>query len=276
MELYDKIQECVSYIQTKVNSTPKIGIILGSGLSNLAKEIEVSHTLSYEELPHFSRSTVKGHGGSLVFGKINGKEVVCMSGRFHYYEGHSIEAVTFPVRVMKFLGIDHLLVSNASGGMKTGMEVGDLMIITDHINLQPEHPLRGRNDDRLGPRFPGMLDTYDKEMVALGLKIAQGMNARCHTGVYVGVQGPTFETPSEYQFFARIGGDAVGMSTVPEVIVARHGGMKVFAISVISDIGYPFETMDDKISHDIVLAKASAAEPVMTAIIKELIAELHI
>jgi purine-nucleoside phosphorylase len=276
MELYDKIQECVSYIQSKVTTQPKIGIILGSGLSNLAKEIEVSHTLSYNDLPHFSQSTVKGHGGSLVFGKINGKEVVCMSGRFHYYEGHSIEAVTFPVRVMKFLGVSHLLVSNASGGMKVGMEVGDLMIITDHINLQPEHPLRGKNDERLGPRFPGMLDTYDKEMIQIGLNIAKRIDARCHTGVYVGVQGPTFETPSEYQYFARIGGDAVGMSTVPEVIVARHGGMKVFAISVVSDIGYPFETMDEKISHDIVLAKASAAEPVMTAIIKDLIKEVNV
>lgn len=275
MELYDKIQECISYIQSKVSSKPRIGIILGSGLSNLAKEIEVSHTLTYNELPHFVQNTVKGHGGSLVFGTLEGKEVVCMSGRFHYYEGHSIEAVTFPVRVMKFLGVTHLLVSNASGGMKAGMEVGDLMIITDHINLQPEHPLRGANDDRLGPRFPGMLNTYDKEMITIGLKIANQLNARCHTGVYVGVQGPTFETPSEYQYFARIGGDIVGMSTVPEVIVARHSDMKVFAISVVSDIGYPFEAMDDKISHDIVLAKASAAEPVMTAIIKGLIKEVN-
>ncbi|MEI6311404.1 MAG: purine-nucleoside phosphorylase [Bacteroidota bacterium] len=271
MELFDKIQECVQYIQSKTKVNPKIGIILGSGLSNLTKEINIIDTIPYNDLPHFAQSTVKGHGGSLVFGTLEGKEVVCMSGRFHYYEGHSIEAVTFPVRVMKYLGVTHLLVSNASGGMKAGMEVGDLMIITDHINLQPEHPLRGKNDERLGPRFPGMLDTYDKEMIATGLQIAKSINARCHTGVYVGVQGPTFETPSEYQYFARIGGDAVGMSTVPEVIVARHGGMKVFAISVVSDIGYPFDAMDEKISHDIVLAKASAAEPVMTAIIKGLI-----
>lgn len=275
MELFDKIQECVQYIQSKTKVNPKIGIILGSGLSNLTKEINIIDTIAYNDLPHFAQSTVKGHGGSLVFGTLEGKEVVCMSGRFHYYEGHSIEAVTFPVRVMKFLGVTHLLVSNASGGMKAGMEVGDLMIITDHINLQPEHPLRGKNDERLGPRFPGMLDTYDKEMIATGLQIAKSINARCHTGVYVGVQGPTFETPSEYQYFARIGGDAVGMSTVPEVIVARHGGMKVFAISVVSDIGYPFDAMDEKISHDIVLAKASAAEPVMTAIIKGLIQKHH-
>lgn len=275
MELFDKIQECVQYIQSKTKVNPKIGIILGSGLSNLTKEINIIDTIAYNDLPHFAQSTVKGHGGSLVFGTLEGKEVVCMSGRFHYYEGHSIEAVTFPVRVMKFLGVTHLLVSNASGGMKAGMEVGDLMIITDHINLQPEHPLRGKNDERLGPRFPSMLDTYDKEMIATGLQIAKSINARCHTGVYVGVQGPTFETPSEYQYFARIGGDAVGMSTVPEVIVARHGGMKVFAISVVSDIGYPFDAMDEKISHDIVLAKASAAEPVMTAIIKGLIQKHH-
>lgn len=276
MELFDKIQECVSYIKENTNCRPKIGIILGSGLSNLANEIEIHNRLEYSQLPHFANSTVKGHGGSLVFGTLEGKEVVCMSGRFHYYEGHSIEAVTFPVRVMQFLGVTHLLVSNASGGMKAGMEVGDLMIITDHINLQPEHPLRGKNDERLGPRFPGMLESYDTTMIEAAKLKAKQLNARCHTGVYVGVQGPTFETPSEYQFFARIGGDAVGMSTVPEVIVARHGGLKVFAISVISDIGYPFEAMDKTISHDIVLAKAAAAEPVMTAIIKGVISNTQI
>ena len=271
MELYDKIQECTAFIQSRVAEKPSIGIILGSGLGNFAKEIEILSELNYTELPHFTNSTVKGHGGKLIFGKLGGKNVVCMSGRFHYYEGHSMEAVTFPVRVMQFLGVEVLMVSNASGGMKPGMSVGEVMIITDHINLQAEHPLRGKNDERLGPRFPEMLGAYDKELIQKGIEIAKGMGITFHTGTYVGVQGPTFETPAEYKCFHLMGGDAVGMSTVPEVIVARHGGMKVFAISVISDIGYPEETMDAKISHDIVLQKAAAAEPIMSAIIKGVI-----
>lgn len=270
MELYDKIQETVKYIQEQINLQPTIGIILGSGLGNFAKEIEVKHELNYTELPHFSHSTVKGHGGKLIFGNLGSKQVVCMAGRFHYYEGHSIEAVTFPVRVMQFLGVEILMVSNASGGMKPGMAVGDIMIITDHINLQPEHPLRGTNDERLGPRFPEMLNAYDHDLIAKAAAVATSKGIHFHKGVYVGVQGPTFETPAEYKCFHLMGGDAVGMSTVPEVIVARHGGMKVFALSVISDIGYPEEAMDAKISHEIVLQKAAAAEPVMTDIIKGL------
>ena len=271
MELYDKIQECITYIHKKVAVKPSIGIILGSGLGNFSKEIEINATIAYNELPHFTTSTVKGHGGQLFFGTLGGKNVVCMSGRFHYYEGHSMEAVTFPVRVMQFLGVEVLMVSNASGGMKPGMSVGEVMIITDHINLQSEHPLRGKNDERLGPRFPEMLGAYDKLLIERGIAVANEMGIKFHTGTYVGVQGPTFETPAEYKCFHLMGGDAVGMSTVPEVIVARHGGMKVFAISVISDIGYPEESMDEKISHDIVLQKAAEAEPIMSAIIKGVI-----
>lgn len=274
MELFDKIKEAADYIRTRVSEQPEIGVILGSGLGNLASEVRVSQELVYNEIPHFPQATVKGHGGKMIFGEWAGKKIVAMSGRFHYYEGHSMESVTFPVRVMKALGIETLIVSNAAGGMKPGMEVGDLMIITDHINLQPEHPLRGKNDERLGPRFPEMLRSYDEELVAKASAIADKMKIRYHKGVYVGVQGPTFETPAEYKMFFLIGGDAVGMSTVPEVIVARHMNMRVFALSVISDIGYPADAMDTSISHEIVLQKASAAEPVMTELIRNLVADI--
>ena len=271
--LLEKIKETSDFLKSKIECDYKHGIILGSGLGNLTKEISNHIVIPYKEIPNFPVSTVKGHGGSLIFGELGGKNVVAMSGRFHYYEGYSMEEVTFPVRVMKALGVETLLVSNASGGMNANFEVGDLMILTDHIYLQPEHPLRGKNHEELGPRFPNMNHAYNPELVKKGLQIALDNNITCHTGVYVGVQGPTFETPAEYKMFSLIGGDAVGMSTTPEVVVARHGNMEVFAISVISDIGYPFEKAD-KVTHEVVLKKAAEAEPKMTLLITELLKQI--
>ena len=246
------------------------GIILGSGLSNLSNEITVHHEYSYKDILNFPTSTVLGHSGRLIFGEMGGKRVIAMSGRFHYYEGYSMQEVTFPIRVMRALGVTSLFISNASGGMNPAFEVGDLMILTDHIYLQPEHPLRGANDEQLGTRFPNMNDAYKPEWVKLALAIASENHITCHTGVYVGVQGPTFETPAEYKMFHLMGGDSVGMSTTPEVVVARHAGMEVFAISVISDMGYPSEKAD-KVSHSFVLQKASEAEPKITKLILELL-----
>lgn len=268
--LIDKITETSDFLKQQITNEYKFGLILGSGLGNLTKEILNHVVIPYTAIPNFPVSTVKGHGGSLVFGELGGKNVVAMSGRFHYYEGYTMEEVTFPVRVMKALGVETLLVSNASGGMNAAFEVGDLMIITDHIYLQPEHPLRGKNYEALGPRFPNMNNAYNTALVKRGLQIAVENNFTCHTGVYVGVQGPTFETPAEYKMFHLIGGDAVGMSTTPEVVVARHSGMEVFAVSVISDMGYPFEKAD-KVSHEFVLKKAAEAEPKMTKLIIELL-----
>jgi len=266
----NKILETVNYIKDIINFEPEVGIILGSGLGNLTEEIDIEYSISYEDIPNFPVSTVKDHSGKLVFGTLSGRKIMAMKGRFHFYEGWTMEQVVFPVRVMKYLGIETLFVSNAAGGMGKQFTVGDLMIITDHINLQPIHPLTGKNNDAMGPRFPDMLHAYNPEMVKKAQQIADKNNIVCHQGVYVGVQGPTFETPAEYKAFHILGGDAVGMSTVPEVIVARHMSMKVFGISVITDVGYPPEAMED-VSHDMVLAAAHNAEPAMTLIIKELL-----
>jgi len=266
----NKILETVNYIKDIINFEPEVGIILGSGLGNLTEEIDIEYSISYEDIPNFPVSTVKDHSGKLVFGTLSGRKIMAMKGRFHFYEGWTMEQVVFPVRVMKYLGIETLFVSNAAGGMGKQFTVGDLMIITDHINLQPIHPLTGKNNDAMGLRFPDMLHAYNPEMVKKAQQIADKNNIVCHQGVYVGVQGPTFETPAEYKAFHIMGGDAVGMSTVPEVIVARHMGIEVFGMSVITDIGYPPEAMED-VSHDIVLAAAHNAEPAMTLIIKELL-----
>lgn len=268
--MIEKIEQTVAFLKANIDFAPEYGIILGSGLGNLTNEIQIEKSIDYKDIPNFPISTVKDHSGELVFGMLSGKNVVAMKGRFHFYEGWSMEEVVFPVRVMKFLGIHTLLVSNAAGGMGKNYQVGDLMIIKDHINLQPVHPLRGKNDERLGPRFPDMLNAYNPKMIAKAQKVADENSIVCHQGVYVGVQGPTFETPSEYRAFHILGGDAVGMSTVPEVIVARHMGIEVFGISVITDVGYPPEAMED-VSHDLVLAAAKNAEPGMTLIIKELL-----
>ena len=271
--LLEKIKETSDFLKRKISKDYKHGIILGSGLGNLTKDIKIDLELPYGEIPNFPVSTVLGHKGSLIFGELGGKNVVALSGRFHYYEGYSMTEVTFPVRVMKFLGVETLLISNASGGMNADFEVGDLMIITDHIYLQPEHPLRGKNYNELGPRFPNMNNAYNPAMVRKAEAIALENNITCHTGVYAGLQGPTFETPAEYRMLHIICADAVGMSTTPEVVVARHMSMEVFAISVISDMGYPFEKAD-KVTHDFVLKKAAEAEPKMRKIIVELLRQI--
>lgn len=268
----DRLNETVAFIQSKINNKPQVGIILGSGLGGLVNEIDVALSLNYEEIPNFPMSTVKGHGGKLLFGKINGKDVVMLSGRFHYYEGYSMQEVTFPVRVMKLLGAELLMVSNAAGGMNTAYHVGDLMIIRDHINLFPEHPLRGRNDETLGPRFPDMTEPYSLDLIRKAKELAAKNNIQVHEGVYIGLQGPTFETKAEYKFLHVIGGDAVGMSTVPEVIVARHAGMLVFGMSVITDVGIREEM--NEITHEEVLEAANLAAPRMALLFKELLGEM--
>ncbi len=248
---------------------PRIGIILGTGLGNLVTELTYKTEIPYETIPNFPVSTVEGHSGKLIVGKLGGIDVLAMQGRFHYYEGYDMKQVTFPVRVMKELGIEYLLVSNASGGMNPDFEIGDLMIIRDHINLFPEHPLRGKNDPAMGPRFPDMSEAYSKDLIAKAKDIAATHKIRVVEGVYVGTSGPTFETPSEYKYFRIIGGDAVGMSTVPEVIVANHADMKVFGISIITDLGVEGKIVE--VSHEEVQKIGNDAQPLMTLIMKELV-----
>ena len=270
MSTYENALECVNKIQAVFPTPIHFAVVLGSGLSNFENEIEIIHSFDYTDLPHFPESTVQGHKGKLIIGKVKGKIIICQSGRFHYYEGYSIEQVTFPIRVFKLLGINNLIVTNAAGGLNENQEVGDIVIIRDHINLQPEHPLRGKNDERFGPRFPDMMHAYHSEFYQSAITYAKSKNYRCELGVYVGVQGPTFETPAEYQAFHRMGGDAVGMSTVPEVIVANHLSMKVLGVSIIADCGYPLDKMK-VISHQEVLEKSAKAEPKVTDIVTYII-----
>lgn len=272
MSLYDKIQVTKEYILTKTGSRPAIGIILGSGLGSLTEIVEDAEEITYSSIPNFPVSTVEGHKGKLVFGKLSGKEVVMMAGRFHYYEGYDMKEVTFPVRVMKAIGVDSLMVSNASGGMNSAFKVGDIMLIKDHINLFPEHPLRGSNDERLGVRFPDMSEPYDLELLTKAENIAIKLKFEVKKGIYAGLQGPTYETPAEYDWIHRSGADCVGMSTVPEVIVARHSDMRVFALSVITDLG--IEGHVEKISHEEILEAAEAAAPKMAQLVSELVREL--
>jgi purine-nucleoside phosphorylase len=272
MGYFGKIEITADFIRTKITHVPRVGIILGSGLGDLTEIIDKEVEIEYAEIPNFPVSTVEGHTGKLVFGKIGSCNVMLMAGRFHYYEGYSMEQITFPVRVMKSLGVDTLILSNAAGGMNKEFKIGDLMILTDHINLFPEHPLRGQNDERLGPRFPDMSRPYDETLITYAKEAALQHNVNVKTGVYVGLQGPTFETPAEYKWLHIIGGDAVGMSTVPEVIVARHGGMRVFALSVITDIGISDEPVT--ITHEEVLEAANAAAPQMAAIVTAMVRRL--
>lgn len=271
--MLEKIKETADFIRSKVNDIPTTAIILGTGLGELVNHIEITDELEYSAIPNFPISTVEGHSGKLIFGTLGNKRVMAMQGRFHFYEGYSMQQVTFPVRVMKALGINTLFVSNAAGGMNPDFKIGDIMIINDHINLFPEHPLRGKNYNELGPRFPDMSEPYSHRLIADALKVAAANNIKVQQGVYVGTQGPTFETPAEYRYFRRIGGDAVGMSTVPEVIVARHSGMEVFAISVITDMGGLEGVEPEKVSHEEVQKAAAEAQPKMTAIMKGLINE---
>lgn len=266
--MLEKIKETARYLQTKITSTPRTAIILGTGLGSLVEEITDRTEVRYEDIPYFPVSTVEGHSGRLIFGKLGGREIMAMQGRFHYYEGYNMQEVTYPVRVMRELGIDTLFVSNASGGTNPSFSIGDLMIITDHINLFPEHPLRGRNIP-YGPRFPDMSEAYDRELIARADAVATELGIKVQHGVYLGTQGPTFETPSEYRMFHRLGADAVGMSTVPEVIVARHCGIRVFGISVVTDLGVEGKIVE--VSHEEVQLAADAAQPKMTAIMRTLI-----
>ena len=270
--MLQKIQETADFLKSKIKTNPKTGIILGTGLGNLVTQITETTEIPYETIPNFPVSTVEGHSGKLIVGLLGGVEVVAMQGRFHYYEGYDMKAVTFPVRVMKALGIENLLVSNASGGVHPDFEIGDLMIITDHLNLFPEHPLRGKNFAELGPRFPDMSNAYSKELIAKAKDIAAKNNIKVVEGVYVGTTGPTFETPAEYKYFRTIGGDAVGMSTVPEVIVANHSGMKVFGMSIITDLGVPGKIVE--VTHKEVQEIGNKVQPLMTLIMKELVKEL--
>jgi purine-nucleoside phosphorylase len=264
-----EILNSVDYIESRTGKfLPEWGIILGTGLGGLIREIETVHTLEYADIPGFPVSTVESHHGKLIFGFLSGKKVVVMQGRFHYYEGYTMQQITFPVRVMKYLGIRRLIVSNAGGGVNPGYEVGDIMILNDHINLLP-NPLIGPNIDALGPRFPDMSEPYDRNMISSALKIAEKMQVHCHTGCYVALSGPTLETPKEYHYVRVIGGDVVGMSTVPEIIVARHMSIPCFAVSVITDLGVPGKIQE--VSLNDVLKAASTAEPKMTGLIKELV-----
>jgi purine-nucleoside phosphorylase len=270
--MLEKIKESAAFIQSKTSVQPSIGIILGTGLGGLVKEINVIDTISYEDIPNFPVSTVESHSGKLIFGELGGKKVVAMQGRFHYYEGYTLQQVTFPVRVMKLLGIERLFVSNASGGVNPDFEVGEIMIQDDHINLFPGNPLIGKNLDELGPRFPDMSDPYDPEMIELAKRIAAENNIKVSVGTYAGLTGPTLETPAEYRYVRNVGADAVGMSTVPEVIVARHMEIPCFAISIITDLGVPGKIQ--KVSVQDVIEVASRQEPKMTLIMRELISRI--
>jgi len=268
----EKIKETGQFLSTKKKSTPQIGIVLGSGLGGLVQHIEIEMEIPYETIPNFPVSTVKGHSGALIFGKMNNVDVIVCSGRFHYYEGYTMQEVTFPIQVMKELGINKLIVSNAAGGMNPTFKVGDIMLIRDHINLFPTNPLIGPNNDEMGPRFLDMSEVYSKKMLKTALECAKELDIHVQTGVYVGVTGPCFETPAEYRMFSIIGGDAVGMSTVPETMVARHRGIEVFGLSVITDLGIVGQV--EKVSHEEVLQAAKVAGPKMVKLVYSMLPKL--
>ncbi|MDE5552230.1 MAG: purine-nucleoside phosphorylase [Muribaculaceae bacterium] len=270
--MLEVIAQTAEYIRNAVGEMPETGVILGTGLGDLVNHIEIKTELDYHNIPNFPVSTVEGHSGKLIFGTLGGKYIMAMQGRFHYYEGYDMKQVTFPVRVMRELGVKTLFVSNAAGGMNKEFTVGDVMIITDHINLFPENPLRGKNYSELGPRFPAMTEAYSAELIKLADEIAAEDKIRLMHGVYVGTAGPTFETPAEYEYFRIIGGDAVGMSTVPEVIVANHAGMRVFGVSVITDLGG--KDIKEVPTHEEVQKAAVKAQPVMTRIITEMLSRI--
>lgn len=271
MTLFDKVKESTYYINSVIKDLqPQYGIILGTGLSGLIEDIEVLFEIEYSAIPHFPKTTVKSHEGKMIFGTLQGKNVVAMAGRFHYYEGYTMEQVTFPVRVMKYLEVERLFISNAAGGLQSHINAGDLVFVDDHINLHPKNPLRGANDEQLGPRFPDMLKAYDRAMNQKALAIAKENDITAHTGVYVGLQGPNLETPAEYRFMNIIGGDVVGMSTVPEVIVAKHMNLPIFVVSVVSNKCFPIEEITET-TIDEVIAVVTEAEPKVSLIVQELI-----
>jgi purine-nucleoside phosphorylase len=272
VNIIQQLLETTAYIKNIYPHSPQIGIVLGSGLGNFANELNIEREIPYHEIPHFPVATVEGHQGKLLFGESGGKKVVAMSGRFHFYEGYEASQVAYPIRVMKFLGIETLLISNAAGGVNPGFRVGDLMVITDHISFATVNPLVGKNFSELGPRFPDMSQPYKKALIDKAKKIAGSMKVPLKEGVYFGVTGPTFETRAEYKMINKLGADAVGMSTVQEVIIAVHMGLSVFAMSVITDIGIREE--ENKITHQDVLQAAIDAEPRLTAIFIKLIEEI--
>ena len=267
--MLEKIKETAQFIKNIIQDSPDFAIVLGSGLGKLQDEVEPIHVLEYKDIPNFPQTTVVGHGGKLIYGMLEGRKVLMLSGRFHYYEGYSMETVTFPIRVFHLLGIKNVILSNASGGVNPSYKVADIVILKDHINMMPEHPLRGKNIEEFGPRFVDMSEPYNKKMIAVAEKIAAENNITIHQGVYVGLQGPTFETPAEYGMIKAIGGDMVGMSTVPEVIVARHMEMDVFCVSIITDLGGP--DIAFAVSHEEVLNAANKAMPNVITVVKGLV-----
>lgn len=270
--MLEKINEAAAYIKAIINQQPEAGIVLGSGLGNFGQQIKVEKEIPYGDIPHFPVSTVEGHSGKLLFGELGGKKIIAMSGRFHYYEGYHPHEVVFPIRVMKYLGIKTLFLSNAAGGTNPTFRVGDLMIIKDHISFFTPNPLIGKNEKELGTRFPDMTEPYNKALIEKAKQIAANAGIAVKEGVYISVTGPTFETKAEYQLVHALGADAVGMSTVQETIAAVHMGLPVFAVSVITDLGIRED--DNVITHEEVLEAANAAEPKLTLIFKEMIAAL--
>ena len=270
--MLETIKQTADYLKGRIGEIPNTAIILGTGLGELANEIKDKTDIPYTEIPNFPVSTVEGHSGKLIFGTLGGKKVLAMQGRFHYYEGYTMKEVTFPIRVFQALNIEYLFVSNAAGGMNSSFDVGDIMLIEDHINLFPEHPLHGKNYKELGTRFPDMSEAYNKELRLKAMEIANKKNIKLQHGVYVGLTGPTFETPAEYNYLRIIGGDAVGMSTVPDVIVANHAGMKVLAFSIITDLGVIGKIVE--VSHEEVQIAAKIAQPKMAEIMRAIVQEI--
>ncbi len=270
MELFDKIQAAEKYISSKVTPQSKIGIVLGTGLGALAEEVEIELTIEFKDIPHFPEPTVLGHQGKMIFGSIAGVQVILLAGRFHYYEGYTMEEVTFPIRVLSAIGVKQLVLSNVAGGLQEDLLPGHLVFLKDHINLQHANPLRGKNDERLGPRFPDMLKTYRKDLNQKALEFCEKMNIPARQGVYVALAGPNLETPAEYNFLHLIGGDVVGMSTVPEVIVAKHMAMDVFAVSIVSNKCYPIESITETTIEEVVAVANKASEQLLR-LMKELL-----
>lgn len=273
LSLFDQIQTAVDYLQNRTSHQPRTGIILGTGLGNLTDDLVVEASVPYTDIPYFAQSTVQSHAGQLIFGSLDGHPVVVMAGRFHYYEGWSMQQVTFPVRVLQRLGIERLIITNVSGGVNPHLKAGDLVIVRDHINLLPDNPLRGENDERLGPRFPDLLHTYDRDLRQKALQIAQKLDIRATEGVYSALSGPNLETPAEYEMLHRLGSDCTGMSSIPEVLVARHGGLAVLMLSLVSNVSYPPSAIRETTVEE-VIATARAAEPHLRLLIRTFLQEI--
>ncbi len=274
MTLHDQIQECVAFIGKRTNFKPVVGIVLGTGLSTLAEEMEIEKEFNYGLLPFFPISTVESHAGKLILGTLHGVKVVAMAGRFHYYEGYSMQQLTFPIRVLQALGIRQLIMSNAAGSVNPQINAGDVVFIRDHINLLPENPLRGFNDERLGPRFPDMVKTYNRQMNSTALGLAEQHGLRAHEGVYLAIAGPNLETPAEYKMAHILGADVIGMSTVPEVLVARHMGLPICVVSVVSNKSYPIEEIEET-TVEKVIATVQSVEPKLRGLMKDLVQMLE-